>query len=117
MLILLGVLLAPVAVITGWATWTLTDTDRFVATYAPLADSPEVQSYVVDQAMAAVDDRVDFDQLTPELVDGLVALGTGPRATTALRTLQGHVDRGTPLAGPGRDHRVRRLGPVRDGVG
>ena len=36
-LIVLGVMLAPVAVVTGWAKWTLTDTDRFVATYAPLA--------------------------------------------------------------------------------
>ena len=90
-LILLGVLLAPVAVIAGWATWTLTDTERFVATYAPLADSSELQSYVVDQTMAVVDEKVNFDELTTELVDGLVALGTGPRATTALRTLQGSV--------------------------
>ena len=87
-LILLGVLLAPVAVVTGWATWTLTDTDRFVATYAPLSGSPEVRAYVVDQAMAAVDAEVDLDGLTQELVDGLVALGTGPRATVALRTFQ-----------------------------
>jgi hypothetical protein len=87
-LILLGVLLAPVALVTGWAKWTLTDTDRFVATYAPLARSPEVQAYVVDQAMAAVDAQVDLDGLTQELVDGLIALGTGPRATAALRTLQ-----------------------------
>lgn len=87
-LILLGVLLAPVALVTGWATWTLTDTDRFVATYAPLSNSPEVQAYVVDQAMAAVDDRVNLDDLTQELVDGLIALGTGPRATAALQTLQ-----------------------------
>ena len=87
-LILLGVLLAPVAVVTGWAKWTLTDTDRFVATYAPLSDSPEVQAYVVDQAMAAVDAKVDLGRLTQELVDGLIALGTGPRATTALQTLQ-----------------------------
>ena len=87
-LILLGVLLAPVAVVTGWAKWTLTDTDRFVATYAPLSSSPEVQAYVVDEAMAAVDAQVDLGRLTQELVDGLIALGTGPRATTALRTLQ-----------------------------
>ena len=87
-LILLGVLLAPVAVVTGWAKWTLTDTDRFVATYAPLSNSPEVQAYVVDEAMAAVDAQVDLGRLTQELVDGLIALGTGPRATTALRTLQ-----------------------------
>ena len=87
-LLLLGVLLAPVALVTGWAKWTLTDTDRFVATYAPLSNSPEVQAYVVDEAMAAVDARVDLGRLTQELVDGLIALGTGPRATTALRTLQ-----------------------------
>ena len=87
-LILLGVLLAPVAVVTGWASWTLTDTDRIVATYAPLSDSPEVQAYVVDQAMAAVDTQVDLDDLTQQLVDGLIALGTGPRATAALQTLQ-----------------------------
>lgn len=87
-LILLGVLLAPVAVVTGWAKWTLTDTDRFVATYAPLARSPEVRAYVVDQAMVAVDAQVDLDGLTQELVDGLIALGTGPRATLALQTLQ-----------------------------
>jgi hypothetical protein len=93
-LILLGVLLAPVAVISGWASWTLTDTERFVATYAPLADSPEVQAYVVDQAMVAVEERVDFDQLTQQVVDGLVSLGTGPRATAALRTLQGSIAEG-----------------------
>ena len=87
-LILLGVLLAPVAVVTGWAKWTLTDTDRFVATYAPLSSSPEVQAYVVDQAMAAVDAQVDLGRLTQELVDGLIALGTGPRATAALQTLE-----------------------------
>src|SRR5689334_1909638 len=71
-LILLGILLAPVALVTGWAKWTLTDTDRFVATYAPLSSSPEVQAYVVDQVMAAVDDRVNLDDLTQELVDGLI---------------------------------------------
>lgn len=87
--ILLGVLLSPIAVITGWAKWTLTDTERFVATYAPLAGSPQVQALVVDEAMTAVDNQVDIDALTKQLVDGLIALGTGPRATTALQTLQG----------------------------
>ncbi|HEU5486600.1 MAG TPA: hypothetical protein VFU98_16935 [Microlunatus sp.] len=90
-MIVLGVLLAPVAVVTGWAQWTLTDTDRFVATYAPLADDPAVQDYVVDQTMTLIDQKVDFDRLTADLVDGLVSLGTGPRATSALRTLQGSV--------------------------
>ena len=87
-LILVGVLLAPVAVVTSWARWTLTDTDRFVATYAPLSRSPEVRAYVVDQTMQAVDAQVDIDGLTQQLMDGLIALGTGPRATVALQTLR-----------------------------
>ena len=36
-LIVLGCLMAPLAVVSGWAKSTLTDTDTFVATYAPLA--------------------------------------------------------------------------------
>jgi len=88
-LILLGVLLAPVSVVAGWAKWTLADTERFVATYAPLARSPEVKAYVVDQTMSVVEEQVDFDGLTQQLVDGLISLGAGPRATAALRTLQG----------------------------
>jgi hypothetical protein len=88
-LILLGVLLAPVSVVTGWAKWTLTDTERFVATYAPLAGSAEVKAYVVDQAMAVVEEQVDFGGITQQLIDGLISLGAGPRATEALRTLQG----------------------------
>lgn len=90
-LIALGVVLAPVAVVSGWAKWTLTDTERFVAAYAPLAASPQVQGYVVDQTMTAIDERLDVDGLTQQLVDGLIALGTGPRATAALQTLQGSV--------------------------
>lgn len=93
-MILLGVLLTPVAVVTGWATWTLTDTDRFVATYGPLAGNPEVKAYVEDQTMDAIEQRVDFDTVAKDLVDGLVKLGTGPRATNALRMLQGSIAEG-----------------------
>lgn len=88
-MIVVAALLAPVAVVCGWASWMLTDTDRFVATYAPLAESPEVQTYVVDQTMAAISTQVDLDQLADQVVEGIIALGTGPRATTALRTLKG----------------------------
>lgn len=93
-LILLGVLLSPVAVVTGWAKWTLTDTERFVATYAPLAHDPAVKAYVVDQTMNAIENEVDFDAVAKELIDGLVSLGTRPRTTAALRTLQGSVAEG-----------------------
>ena len=39
-LVVIGLLLAPVAVISGWARLELVDTDRFVATFAPLAEEP-----------------------------------------------------------------------------
>ena len=88
-LILVGCLLAPVAVITGWAKETLVDTDDFVATYAPLADSPEVQGFVIDQAVAAINENVNVGQLTTEVIDGIKALGTRPRASAALDALKG----------------------------
>src|SRR6476659_7880042 len=74
-LIVLGCVLAPVAVVAGWAQVTLTDTDRFVATYAPLAHDPAVQAYVVDQAMTAINQNVNVDQLTADVIDGVKDLG------------------------------------------
>jgi hypothetical protein len=87
-LIVLGCLLAPIAVITGWAKATLTDTDAFVATYAPLAKDPAIQAYVVDQAMTAINQNVDVDQLTSDVIDAIKGLGVGPRASAALDLLK-----------------------------
>lgn len=91
-LVVLGSLLVVPAVIASWGRLTLTDTDRFVAAYAPLADDPAVQAYLADQITLAVDDGVGFDAMAQQVVDGVVGLGTGPRATAALQTLT------TPLA-------------------
>jgi hypothetical protein len=88
-LVLVGVLLAPLAVVAGWARVSLQDTDRFVATYGALIDDPAVQAYLTDQVMTVIDQTVGVDQLTTDLVDGVVGLGTGPRATAALQALQG----------------------------
>jgi len=93
-LIVLGCVLAPLAVISGWAKSTLTDTDSFVATYAPLAESPEVQNYVVDQAAAAINENVNIEQLTSDLIDGIKELGTRPRASAALDALKGPATQG-----------------------
>ncbi|WP_159805251.1 hypothetical protein [Cellulomonas citrea] len=87
-LVVIGLLVSPFAVVSAWARSTLTDTDRFVATYAPLADDPAVQAFLTDQVVAAVDQAVDIDQLTNDLVDGLVQLGAGPRTTAALEALR-----------------------------
>jgi hypothetical protein len=87
-LIVLGCLLAPLAVVSGWAKSTLSDTDSFVATYAPLARDPEVQTYVVDQVTAVINQNVDIDQLTSDVLDGIKALGTRPAASAALDALK-----------------------------
>lgn len=88
-LIALGVLLAPVSVATGWAKATLTDTDSFVATYAPLAHDAEVQQFIVDRTVSAIDERLNIEGLVSDLITGLTGLGTPPRATVALQALQG----------------------------
>ncbi len=93
-LIVLGAVLAPVAVVSSWAKAQLTDTDSFVATYAPLAHDPGVQSFVTDEAVKAIQDHVDIPKLTDQVVDGITGLGTGPVATKALNALKAPLAQG-----------------------
>ncbi|MDN4597431.1 hypothetical protein [Leifsonia virtsii] len=93
-LIVLGAILAPVAVVASWAKIQLTDTDSFVATYAPLAKDPGVQAFITDQAVKAVQDHVDIPQVTSQVIDGITELGTGPVATKALNALKGPLAQG-----------------------
>lgn len=48
MFVLISIVLAPAAVMGAWARVQLVDTDRFVQTFAPLAESPAVQALIVD---------------------------------------------------------------------
>ena len=93
-LIVIGSLLAPVAVISSWAKTELTDTDNFVATFAPLAKNPDVQALITDQAVTAIDNQLDISKLTSTVIDGITSLGTGPRATAALEALKGPATQG-----------------------
>lgn len=88
-LIVVGAILAPLAVVSSWAKVVLTDTDRFVATYAPLADDPAIQRYITDQTLAVINQQIDIPALTSDVIDGITSLGTGPRATDALNLLKG----------------------------
>ena len=88
-LITLGALLAPVAVVASWAKAELTDTDRFVASFAPLAEDPAVQAYVTDQTVAVINENIDVPELTSEVFDGIIDLGIPPRAANALEALKG----------------------------
>ncbi|HEU0182704.1 MAG TPA: hypothetical protein VFR16_10990 [Agromyces mariniharenae] len=87
-LVVIGLILAPVAVIAGWARLELVDTDRFVATFAPMAEDPDVQAYIADQVTAAIEEQVDIPGLTADLFEGLKQLDLPPRAETALGLLE-----------------------------
>jgi hypothetical protein len=87
-LVVLGLLLAPVAVVSSWARLQLVDTDRFVATFAPIVEDPSVQAYLAAEVTAAIDEKVDIDGLTADVFDGLTSLDLPPRAEQALGLLE-----------------------------
>lgn len=93
-LVVLAALIAPVAVLGSWARFQLVDTDRFVATFAPLAEDPAVQSFVSDQAVAAIDEHLDVDGLVGSVFEGIDALELPPRAAAAVRLLEGPAAQG-----------------------
>ncbi|MGB4137261.1 MAG: hypothetical protein WA971_11905 [Microbacterium sp.] len=86
--IVLAIVLAPVAVLGTWARAELVDTDRFVATFAPLAEDPQVQAYLSDQVTGAIEENVDVDSLVADLAAGLTGLHLPPRAENAITLLQ-----------------------------
>ncbi|QTX05969.1 hypothetical protein [Agromyces archimandritae] len=86
-LVLAGVL-TPVAIVGAWAATQLTDTEAFVGTFAPLADDPAVQRLVAAQTVAATEEALDVEGLTSDVIDGIIDLGTGERASDALRALE-----------------------------
>lgn len=83
-----AVLMAPIAAMGTWARLQLVDADRFVATFAPLAQDPDVQDFVADQVSAAIDEQVDFEAVVGEVFDGLRELDLPPRASSALSLLE-----------------------------
>lgn len=81
--ILLGALIAIPAVTGLWAKRTLLDSDRYVATIAPLAAEPGVQDLVSKRITAAIFQYVDVDTLTQQALSTLAANGA-PSAVTGL---------------------------------
>lgn len=86
-LIVLGVVLAPISVASVWAHNQIADTDRFVATAGPLAQDPAVQSAITDRLTDVVFTYVDVTALTNQAVDALQARGLPPQASQRLRGL------------------------------
>lgn len=93
-LIGLGVLLAPLAVTAVWLDSEVTDTDRYVATVAPLARDPAVQRAVTDRITTAVFDRVDIAGLTGQAADALGRQGVPEAVRSGLHALAGPIANG-----------------------
>jgi len=91
-LVVLATLLAPVAVVAAWAERTLTDTDRYVATVAPLASDPVVQDAVAGRITRELMERLDVaglvQQAVGELQGTLQDRDLAPRASAALDALE-----------------------------
>src|SRR4051794_41566542 len=67
----LVVLLAPLSVVATWAHRQVSDTDRYVATVAPLASDPAVQDAIADRITTEVLTYIDVRSLTTQVVDAL----------------------------------------------
>ena len=87
-LLVLATILAPAATVAGWARLQLTSADAFVDTFAPLADDPNVQALITDQAVAAINNAVDIPGLTNEVFTAVDQIGLPPRAAAALKLLE-----------------------------
>ena len=116
-LIVLGCVMAPLAVVGGWAKSTLTDTDAFVATYAPLAHDPEVQAFVIDQATAEINEKLNLEQLTTRGAGRDQGTRHSPRSQRGAGGVEGTRRPRAANGHPQRSDRIRQLGGLRPKLG
>lgn len=87
--IVVAAILVPVSIVSAWARVQLVDEDSFVSTLAPLVDDAAVQAMIIDETMDAVNEQVDFHELTANVFDGIAGIdGFPPRAAQVLTMLQ-----------------------------
>ena len=90
LLVVLGCLLAPLSVMAIWSSTTVSDTDRYVQTVAPLAKDPAVQDAVASRTTDAIFSRLDIEGLLRQGVNGILAsTDLPPVVQQRLRSLVG----------------------------
>ncbi|CAM5502629.1 hypothetical protein [Streptomyces aurantiogriseus] len=94
LLIILASLLALLAVVAVWANSIVRDTDRYVATVAPLASDPDVQQAVTNRVTDAVLQHIDVDALVAELSKAASQEGVPPRVASLIGDLSGPLTSG-----------------------
>ena len=87
LLIVIACVLAPLSVASVWLASIAGDTDRYVATVAPLAASVPVQDAVAARAAAAVSERLDVNELLQQ-----VAPADRPLVGKAISGLSGPIN-------------------------
>jgi len=65
-LLVVTLVATPLFIIAIWVNTTITDTDRYLSTVAPLADDPAVQEYVAAQLTDAFEQNVDVSSIVSQ---------------------------------------------------
>lgn len=92
-LVVLGVVLTPVALVLQFAQQQVTDTEVFVATYAPLAEQPEVQQVLTDAITEAVTSSLPIDEITRGVIAGIQTVDP-TRLSLGLNLFEGQIVEG-----------------------
>jgi hypothetical protein len=89
-LIVIGCLLAPVAVMGVWTANQVSDTNRYIANIEPLIHNPAIQNSITDNITIAITKRLNVAGLTNQAADLLTSKGL-PRVGTLLHTFSGPI--------------------------
>ena len=94
-LIVVAVILAPLSVVSVWARGEVTDTQRYVATVAPLAENPAIQDAVAARITDEIFQYIDVSAIANEAVSTLTSnRDLNERQTAALEALVGPLTQG-----------------------
>ncbi|MFJ9585344.1 hypothetical protein [Streptomyces acidicola] len=91
-LLLLALLLSPLAVVSAWVHDTVTNTDGYVETVAPLASEPAVQQAVINRLTDRVMTNIDVGAVTSALASSLKDAGAPPRVVAGADALKGPLE-------------------------
>jgi hypothetical protein len=87
-LIVLACVLAPLSVVSVWASSVVSDTDRYVETVAPMAEDPAVQEALATEITQAVFENLDVEGVTTQALQTIAEQpDVPPRVATLLPTL------------------------------
>lgn len=98
LLIVLSCLLAMLSVVAVWANDQITDTDRYVATVAPLATNPDVHNAITSRVTTVVLDQIDVNSVVNQLKTTLSQRGVPSQATNLVDGLSGPITSGLTTA-------------------